>query len=103
MQVNIIPVNNEYHLEWCKGLYKDMDNMDIRVNLDDRDEKLSYKMREKTSIKKVPYTLIIGDKEIEDNVISYRRHGEVTDTSSMNRDLFIKMIGDSIRDRKVIY
>ena len=98
MQVNIIPVNNEYHLEWCKGLYKDMDNMDIRVNLDDRDEKLSYKMRE-SQIKKVPYTLIIGDKEIEDNVISYRKHGEVK-TSSMNRDLFIKMIGDSIRDRK---
>ena len=98
VQVNIIPVNNEYHLEWCKGLYKDMDNMDIRVNLDDRDEKLSYKMRE-SQIKKVPYTLIIGDKEIEDNVISYRKHGEVK-TSSMNRDLFIKMIGDSIRDRK---
>ena len=72
--------------------------MDIRVNLDDRDEKLSYKMRE-SQIKKVPYTLIIGDKEIEDNVISYRKHGEVK-TSSMNRDLFIKMIGDSIRDRK---
>ena len=98
VQVNIIPVNNEYHLEWCKGLYRDMDNMDIRVNLDDRDEKLSYKMRE-SQIKKVPYTLIIGDKEIEDNVISYRKHGEVK-TSSMNRDLFIKMIGDSIRDRK---
>ena len=98
VQVNIIPVNNEYHLEWCKGLYRDMDNMDIRVNLDDRDEKLSYKMRE-SQIKKVPYTLIIGDKEIEDNVISYRKHGEVK-TNSMNRDLFIKMIGDSIRDRK---
>ncbi len=98
MQVNIIPVNNEYHLEWCKKLYRDMDNMDIRVNLDDRDEKLSYKMRE-SQIKKVPYTLIIGDKEIEDNVISYRKHGEVK-TSSMNRDEFIKMIEDSIRDRK---
>ena len=98
VQVNIIPVNNEYHLEWCKKLYRDMDNMDIRVNLDDRDEKLSYKMRE-SQIKKVPYTLIIGDKEIEDNVISYRRHGEVK-TSSMNRDEFIKMIEDSIRDRK---
>ena len=55
-------------------------------------------MRE-SQIKKVPYTLIIGDKEIEDNVISYRKHGEVK-TSSMDRDLFIKMIGDSIRDRK---
>ncbi len=98
VQVNIIPVNNEYHLEWCKKLYRDMDNMDIRVNLDDRDEKLSYKMRE-SQIKKVPYTLIIGDKEIEDNVISYRKHGEVK-TSSMNRDEFIKMIEDSIRDRK---
>lgn len=98
VQVNIIPVNNEYHLEWCKKLYRDMDNMDIRVNLDDRDEKLSYKMRE-SQIKKVPYTLIIGDKEIEDNIISYRRHGEVK-TSSMKRDEFIKMIEDSIRDRK---
>ena len=45
-EVNIIPVNNDYHLEYAKEVYKDLDDMNIRVNLDDRNEKLSYKMRE---------------------------------------------------------
>ena len=62
VQVNIIPVNNEYHLEYAKEIEKMLENANVRVKLDDRNEKLTYKMRE-SQTKKVPYTIIIGDKE----------------------------------------
>ncbi len=75
VQVNIIPVNNEFHLKYCEEIYDLLKENNIRVNLDERDEKLGYKLREST-IKKIPYTLIIGDREKENNNISYRKHGQ---------------------------
>ncbi len=74
VQINIIPVNNGYHLDYAKYIKKELENNNIRVKLDDRDEKLSYKMRE-SQTKKIPYTLILGDKEKESRTISYRAHG----------------------------
>lgn len=74
IEVNIIPVNNEYHLEYAKQIKEDLEKIDIRVNLDDRDEKLGYKMRE-AQIKKYPYNLILGQKEKDEETISYRKHG----------------------------
>ena len=61
VQVNIIPVNNNYHLEYANEIYKMLKDASVRVELDDRDEKLSYKMRE-SQTKKIPITLILGDK-----------------------------------------
>ncbi len=72
--VNIIPVNNEYHLEYAKQIKDELEKINIRVNLDDRDEKLGYKMRE-AQIKKYPYNLILGQKEKDEETISYRKHG----------------------------
>ena len=74
IEVNIIPVNNEYHLEYAKQIKEELEKIDIRVNLDDRDEKLGYKMRE-AQIKKYPYNLILGQKEKDEETISYRKHG----------------------------
>ena len=85
-EVNIIPVNNDYHLEYAKEVYKDLDDMNIRVNLDDRNEKLSYKMRE-SQTKKNPITLILGDKEVENNTISYRKFGS-TETYTLPKSDF---------------
>ncbi|NLM62824.1 MAG: threonine--tRNA ligase, partial [Mollicutes bacterium] len=65
-QVNIIPVNSELHLDGAKKIYDLLESHNIRINLDDRDEKLSYRMRE-SQIKKYPYSIIVGDREIEDN------------------------------------
>ena len=97
-EVNIIPVNNDYHLEYAKEVYKDLDDMNIRVNLDDRNEKLSYKMRE-SQTKKNPITLILGDKEVESNTISYRKFGS-TETYTLPKEIFIKTLKAAISERK---
>ena len=96
-QVNIIPVNN-VHLEYCQNLFDELNDKDIRVKLDDRDEKLSYKMRESQS-KKIPLTIIIGDKEKDNELVSYRRFGE-TETTSLSKDEFVKNLLECIENKK---
>ena len=95
VQVNIIPVNNEYHLEYANEIYDLLKINGIRVELDDRDEKLSYKMRE-SQTKKIPFTLIIGDKEKQDNSISYRLFGS-RDTVTLSKEEFVNKILDDIK------
>ena len=98
VQVNIIPVNNNYHLEYAKEIYKMLKNASIRVELDDRDEKLSYKMRE-SQTKKIPITLILGDKERDDNLVSYRRHGSLK-TYSVQKDTFKELLLNEIKSKQ---
>ena len=97
-EVNIIPVNNDYHLEYAKEVYKELDDMNIRVNLDDRNEKLSYKMRE-SQTKKNPITLILGDKEVENNTISYRKFGSA-ETYTLPKSDFYELVKETIDERK---
>ena len=97
-EVNIIPVNNDYHLEYAKEVYKELDDLNIRVQLDDRNEKLSYKMRE-SQTKKNPITLILGDKEVESSTISYRKFGS-TETYTLPKEIFIKTLKEAISARK---
>ncbi|MCI5984428.1 MAG: threonine--tRNA ligase [Firmicutes bacterium] len=97
VQINIIPVNNDIHSEYSKDLLNELNDKDIRVKLDDRDEKLSYKMRESQS-KKIPLTVIIGDKEKDGNLVSYRKFGE-TETTTLSKDEFIKNILDCINNK----
>ena len=98
-QVNIIPVNNEYHLEYAKKIKEELKKQNIRVNLDTRDEKLSYKMRE-SQTRKIPYTLIIGDKEKENNTISYRLHAS-KETITLSLNDFINELIDKIHNYKM--
>ena len=98
VQINIIPVNNEYHLEYARGVYDLLSKNNFRVQLDDSDEKLSYRMRE-SSINKIPYTLILGDKEKDDNLISYRKLGS-KETYTMSKDEFVSLLEDTIKDLK---
>ena len=98
VQLNIIPVNNEYHLDYCMELKKLFEDNDIRVSLDSRDEKLSYKMRE-SQTKKIPYTIVIGDKERDGNLVSYRLHGS-NETSSLDKNEFVSMIINDIKNKK---
>ena len=97
VQVNVIPVNNEYHLEYSKQLMEEIRNNDIRVKLDDREEKLSYKMRE-SQTKKVPLTLIIGDNERDNNLVSYRLHGS-KETITCSKEEFISRVKESIKNK----
>lgn len=98
IQVAIIPVNNEYHLEYAKEIEKILIENDIRVNLDSREEKLGYRLRE-TQTKKIPYTIILGDKEKDSNTISYRLHGE-KETTTIKVDDFVKMLVKEIKSKK---
>ena len=97
VQVDIIPVNNEYHLEYSNKIKEMLEDSNIRVELDDRDEKLSYRMRE-SQTKKIPLTLILGDKERDNNEISFRKFGE-QETTTLSINDFIKMINDRISNK----
>lgn len=98
VQVNIIPVNNEYHLEYANEIKDLLMNNEIRVELDDRGEKLGYKMRE-SQTNKIPYTLILGDKERDNNNVSYRKYGS-EETVTVTKDEFVSIIIDQINNRK---
>ncbi len=96
-QVNIIPVNNEYHLDYANEVKQLLEKNNIRVELDDRNEKLGYKMRESQK-KKVPYTIILGNNERDDKTISYRIHG-TEETHTLQQDEFINHINKMINDK----
>ena len=98
VQVNIIPVNNNYHLTYANEIYKMLKDASVRVELDDRDEKLSYKMRE-SQTKKIPITLILGDKERDESLVSYRRHGSLK-TYSVQKDTFKDLLLNEIKSKK---
>ncbi|MCM1370944.1 MAG: threonine--tRNA ligase [Clostridium sp.] len=98
IQVNIIPVSNEYHLDYCNVIKEELEKNNIRVKLDSSEEKLSYKMRE-SQTKKIPFTLVIGDKEKNSNLISYRKFGN-TDTITVTKEEFIKLILNLVENKK---
>ena len=98
VQVNIIPVNNEHHLDYAKKLQERLAAVGIRVKIDERDEKLGYKMRE-SQTKKIPITIILGDKEIENNSISYRKFGN-EGTTTVAVDEFSKLVTECIKDKQ---
>jgi len=98
-QVNIIPVNNEYHLEYANEIKKLLSDNDIRVELDDRNEKMGYKMRE-SRMKKIPFTLILGNNERDNKTISYRIHGR-EETITLSQDEFISYLNDVIEKKKL--
>ena len=98
VQVTVIPVNNNYHLEYAKEVYDALKEKNVRVELDDREEKLSYKMRD-SQTKKIPIILVLGDKEKDGNLVSYRRHGS-DKTYSVDKDMFISLLLNEIKDKK---
>ncbi len=98
VQVNIIPVNNEYHLKYAEKVMEQLSDKNIRVKLDDKDEKLSYKMRESQS-HKIPYTVIIGDKEKDNKTVSYRLFGH-KETENLSLKEFEKMLLKQIEERR---
>ncbi len=98
VQVNIIPVNNEYHLDYAKKVNNLLLDNNIRTNFDDRDEKVGYKLREGV-MKKIPYTLVLGDNEISNNTITYRKYG-TENKITISLDEFIKLVNTEIRSKK---
>ena len=98
VQVNIIPVNNEYHLEYAREVMNLLLGNEIRCKLDDRDEKLGYKIRE-SQTKKIPYTLVLGDKEKDSNLITYRKYGH-QESVTVSKEEFVKFILEDIKNKQ---
>ena len=98
VQVNVIPVNNEYHLDYSKSIYSLLNDNDIRIELDDREEKLGYKMRESV-MRKIPYTLVIGQKEVDTNTVSYRKYG-TEETINISLNDFVNLLKEQISNLK---
>lgn len=86
-QVTIIPVNQKFHGAYAEKLRQKMAAKNIRVNVDDRNEKMGYKIRE-AQTQKVPYVLVVGDQELENGSVNVRKYGE-KDSESENNNMFI--------------
>ena len=97
VQFTIIPVNNDIHLEYATKIKELLENNKYRVKLDTRNEKLSYKMRD-SQVKKVPITIILGDKEKENGDISYRLFGE-KDTNTLKIAEFFELVKEKIKNK----
>lgn len=97
-QVEIIPVNVDLHYDYARALQDELKSQGVRVNIDDRNEKMGYKIRE-AQMHKVPYQVVVGDKEVENNEVNVREYGS-KDQETMERDDFIWNLVDEIRLKK---
>ena len=95
VQVELIPVSLDAHSVYTKELQEKLQNHKIRVDIDERDEKLGYKIRE-AQMQKVPYMLVIGDKELEDGSVNVRKYGEQK-SESMPFEDFVKLVQSELR------
>ncbi|WP_196599854.1 threonine--tRNA ligase [Pectinatus frisingensis] len=96
IQAKILPVTDK-HADYAFALKKKMFDLGLRVEVDDRNEKVGYKMRE-CQVKKVPYILVVGDKELAENTVSVRKHGEQA-TNAMPANQFISLLQKQIADK----
>ena len=99
VQVKVIPVNAEYQGEYAREVYNLLRKNNIRVELDDRNEKLGYRLREAQTMK-VPYTLVLGDNEKDNKTISYRLFSS-KDTTTVTQDEFIELLKNEIENKEL--
>ncbi|RAI82255.1 threonine--tRNA ligase [Macrococcoides goetzii] len=97
-QLEIIPVSNEVHYDYARKLYDELKSQGVRCHIDDRNEKMGYKIRE-AQMHKVPYQVVVGDKEVENNEVNLRQYGS-KDSKTLDRDEFIWNLVDEIRLKK---
>ena len=98
VQINVIPVNNEYHLEYAEKILNILKETNYRVELDSRDEKMGYKIRE-SQTKKIPYTLVLGNNERDNNTVTYRKFGQEK-TTTITIEEFLDMLANQIKEYK---
>ncbi len=94
-QVRILPISYKFN-EGCKNILQSLENYDIRASLDDRGEKVGRKIRD-AELAKVPYMLIIGEKELEEGLVSIRKQGE-GDQGTMSVEEFAKFIQNDVNE-----
>ncbi|HCV8910118.1 TPA: threonine--tRNA ligase [Staphylococcus aureus] len=97
-QVQIIPVNVDLHYDYARQLQDVLKSQGVRVSIDDRNEKMGYKIRE-AQMQKIPYQIVVGDKEVENNQVNVRQYGS-QDQETVEKDEFIWNLVDEIRLKK---
>ena len=98
VQVNIIPVNSEYHLEYAEKVKEALEQIGVRVEIDSRDEKLGYRMRE-SQLRKIPYNLVLGDQEKETETVNVRKFGQ-KEEQKIKLEAFIQNIKEEIDEKR---
>ncbi|MGW7842760.1 threonine--tRNA ligase [Staphylococcus xylosus] len=97
-QVEIIPVNVDLHYDYARLVQDELKSQGVRVEIDDRNEKMGYKIRE-AQMQKIPYQLVVGDKEVENSEVNVRKYGS-QDQETIEKDEFIWNLVDEIRLKK---
>lgn len=97
-QVQIIPVNLDLHYDYARELLDELKSYGIRAKIDDREEKMGYKIRE-AQMKKIPYQVVVGDKEVEAKEVNVRKYGE-KDQQTFPKEDFLYHLVDEIRLKK---
>ena len=98
VQVNIIPVNSEYHLEYAQKVKEALEQIGVRVEIDSRDEKLGYRMRE-SQLRKIPYNLVLGDQEKETETVNVRKFGQ-KEEQKIKLEEFVQNIKKEIDEKR---
>ncbi|AXH99432.1 threonine--tRNA ligase [Sporosarcina sp. PTS2304] len=95
IQVEVIPVSPDVHFDYAEGVKEKLIHAGFRVDVDSRDEKIGYKIRE-AQVQKVPYMLVLGDRELESGEVNVRKYGEQK-SESMSFDAFLEMIQEDVK------
>ncbi|ACJ78710.1 threonine--tRNA ligase [Bacillus paranthracis] len=90
VQVQVIPVSPQVHLDYAKKVQDELRRAGMRVELDTREEKIGYKIRE-AQMQKIPYMLVVGDNEVTENGVNVRKYGEQK-SETIALDAFVDMI-----------
>ena len=98
VQVNLLPVVGDIHGTYAKEVKSILEEKGLRVSIDERNEKLGYRLRE-SQIQKIPYTLVIGDNEMNTKSVTYRKYG-TKEQITVSLDEFISMILKEIKEKK---
>lgn len=96
-QIQVIPVKLEYHDEYAKEVVAKLRKAHFRVNNDNRDEKLGYRIRE-AQLKKIPYQLVLGDNERDNGTVTYRKHGEKKQTT-VTFEEFVELLNTEVENK----
>lgn len=96
-QVVVLPVNNEYHRHFAHQIVQALKKHGIRAHIDDRDEKLGYRIRE-ANLKKITYQVVVGDEEIQNKTLKVRHYGKQEQTSMTFKE-FLKKLQVEIKNK----
>jgi threonyl-tRNA synthetase len=94
VQVQVIPVSPEVHFDYAKNVQEQLKKAGFRVELDKREEKIGYKIRE-AQMQKIPYMLVVGDKEVQENAVNVRKYGE-QQSETVAFDAFIAALKEEV-------